>query len=1127
MSATYSPRTGKKEGEEQHWQVLQKRTFTRYMNSKLKCRGIVVNDLYEDLKSGVVLYNFLEVLTGESLKRFGKLNNGKMRIQQVANQNVVFSFFPEADIKLENIGVMDVVDGTPTPVLGLIWSIIAFYLVRELGDSGDDLAAVKKKILRWCKKHAGNKVPVHNLTDSFADGKAFLAILNDIDNAGSPYRPDEDDPCKNFKTAFEDAEDKYNLPQMLDPDDENLWRDEISMLTYLATMMDTLPDSVAQPDPAKLIDEWLDDHADELEDDLSRLCACESVRENPKGKEDARRVVDDVMRKTEMDPSKSTKNQAVAEWIVDPQLPTVLLYATTLVDSGKDPTLFSPRKEGDRFVGAGVQNDKANVIAPLYAARALKKVLDGGPTTPLPPCNFVVVAGDGDVESLPTHIKADYVLVSEPKKTSLGAVSPQAENAALYGCRGILEMTVACSRAGPSAPLHADATVGPFVDPVVALASKLAALRDKSDAAPASNNTVAGLPSLSLDFVDYVQGGPDVSKEDVVSAAKASVDYVDSAITAPEFAASKPPLAALALDPSLVVQKFWTSSEGQAEGGVVAVPTRALATIRCGLPPGYNDFEGAAAKVEEAMSHDGYGYELERVGKVVGKPGYLSDSRQPMSKLITEVLGDEKGKEVALGADPNYSAVASAFATKIPNAAVFQVLGLPRSEDQDSVDMPRVIQWTKQLAKLINSAMVPKNPPKLKPYDTYAIEAAPVATDTKAIRPSSIVALPSSPKLVAAPAPKPPPPPKAAVAPPPPTPPKVVAPPPAAPPKVVTPPSPPPVEVAPPPPPPPSPPTPSPPLEEKKAPREEEPTNHRDEMVASETLPEEESPPPQNEPMGPSIPTVEGEGVSVTAESIVAELNKLREDPGTFVDVLKGMLPLYREDKSFWPSEPDAQPFMTHEGKAATEEAIAYLEGIKTAPGEGLRPLKLHEGMSLAAAEHADDLVRSGERLGHKGSDGSKPADRLSRHGRWFERASECLAYRHLSAPALVAHMVVDDGMPSRTQRNTTLSPEMRAVGAAVRQHPSHGILAVITFAGGYGPHPLETCVVVESDQFPPPPKFKEVLDSVPVIAVHEQVESSLSRGEKVELDYKPGALKMTICTPDGAGQMYGVEWEV
>ena len=56
------------------------------------------------------------------MKKYGKMNTGKMRIQHVANQNVVFKFFPDADIKLENIGVMDIVDGTPTPVLGLIWS---------------------------------------------------------------------------------------------------------------------------------------------------------------------------------------------------------------------------------------------------------------------------------------------------------------------------------------------------------------------------------------------------------------------------------------------------------------------------------------------------------------------------------------------------------------------------------------------------------------------------------------------------------------------------------------------------------------------------------------------------------------------------------------------------------------------------------------------------------------------------------------------------------------------------------------------------------------------------------------------------------------------------------------------
>ena len=86
--------------------------------------------LYEDLKDGHILYNFLEVLTGASLRKYGRLNTGKMRIQHISNLNVVFAFFPDADVKLENIGVLDIVDGSPTPVLGLVWSIIAFYLVH-------------------------------------------------------------------------------------------------------------------------------------------------------------------------------------------------------------------------------------------------------------------------------------------------------------------------------------------------------------------------------------------------------------------------------------------------------------------------------------------------------------------------------------------------------------------------------------------------------------------------------------------------------------------------------------------------------------------------------------------------------------------------------------------------------------------------------------------------------------------------------------------------------------------------------------------------------------------------------------------------------------------------------------
>ena len=260
----------------------------------------------------------------------------------------------------------------------------------------------------------------------------------------------------------------------------------------------------------------------------------------------------------------------------------------------------------------------------------------------------------------------------------------------------------------------------------------------------------------------------------------------------------------------------------------------------------------------------------------------------------------------------------------------------------------------------------------------------------------------------------------------------------------------------------------------------------------------------------------------LTSAALVSELNKLRADPAAYAGVLEGTLELFKDDKSFWPREPGAQPFMTHEGRDAVVEAIAALRAA-AAPLPALAP---YDGMDAAAGEHADDLVACGERLGHTGSDGSRPAERLARHGRWFERASECLAYRHVTAPLLVAQLVIDDGMASRTQRATVLSADMRAVGCAVRDHPTHGVVAVLTFAGGYGPFPLEDAATVECAGGAPDDAFNRVLDSIPVVAVHEQVAEALGRGDKVQLNYEPGALKMTIWAADGTGQMYGVDWE-
>ena len=206
----------------------------------------------------------------------------------------------------------------------------------------------------------------------------------------------------------------------------------------------------------------------------------------------------------------------------------------------------------------------------------------------------------------------------------------------------------------------------------------------------------------------------------------------------------------------------------------------------------------------------------------------------------------------------------------------------------------------------------------------------------------------------------------------------------------------------------------------------------------------------------------------------------------------------------------------------AGEEAIAELDALGA---DCLPPLKAHDGMTRAAADHVDDLVRT-KRLGHTGSDGSAPAQRLNRHGRWFERASECLSHGRRTAVAAVAQMIIDDGVASRAQRRGLLSDRARAVGCAIRVHPRHGAVCCVTLAGGYGPPPLKEARKVTADAANLPDDFEEVLFSVPVVDIHDRVYQALERGGKVVLDYAPGALKLSVWDAAGKGEKFAVDWD-
>lgn len=220
-------------------EAVQKKTFTKWVNSHLARVTCRVGDLYSDLRDGRNLLRLLEVLSGEMLP---KPTKGRMRIHCLENVDKALQFLKEQKVHLENMGSHDIVDGNHRLTLGLVWTIILRFQIQDISVETEDnkeKKSAKDALLLWCQmKTAGYpNVNVHNFTTSWRDGLAFNAIVH-------KHRPDLLDfeslkKCNahyNLQNAFNLAEKELGLTKLLDPEDVNVDQpDEKSIITYVAT----------------------------------------------------------------------------------------------------------------------------------------------------------------------------------------------------------------------------------------------------------------------------------------------------------------------------------------------------------------------------------------------------------------------------------------------------------------------------------------------------------------------------------------------------------------------------------------------------------------------------------------------------------------------------------------------------------------------------------------------------------------------------------------------------------------------------------------------------------------------------------------------------------------------------
>ncbi|XP_077477537.1 uncharacterized protein syne2b [Stigmatopora argus] len=253
---------------------IQKRTFTNWVNAQLAKRRPPsrVSDLFHDFRDGSKLLDLLEVLSEQRIGR----ERGRGTFQHRSNIEKGLAFLRQKSIKLVNINIPDIMEGKPSIILGLVWTVILQYHIQELAgglsfdsrqSSMESLASLdsrcsgtstgshrasplharfrlsaKKALMLWVREQchkAGCSAGVRDFKASWRSGVLFLAILyalrrDLVDLSAAAGRSNK----QNLEEAFRVAERELDIPRLLEPEDVDVREpDEKSIMTYVAQFL--------------------------------------------------------------------------------------------------------------------------------------------------------------------------------------------------------------------------------------------------------------------------------------------------------------------------------------------------------------------------------------------------------------------------------------------------------------------------------------------------------------------------------------------------------------------------------------------------------------------------------------------------------------------------------------------------------------------------------------------------------------------------------------------------------------------------------------------------------------------------------------------------------------------------
>lgn len=181
--------------------------------------------------------------------------------------------------------------------------------------------------------------------------------------------------------------------------------------------------------------------------------------------------------------------------------------------------------------------------------------------------------------------------------------------------------------------------------------------------------------------------------------------------------------------------------------------------------------------------------------------------------------------------------------------------------------------------------------------------------------------------------------------------------------------------------------------------------------------------------------------LSSSEQEIIREINLARTNPREYASYLEDLKARFKGNNY---QRANGMIITTSEGIRAVDEAIKFLRSVKP-----VSPLDVSKGMSLGAKEHVNDLGPKGG-VGHKGTDASLVEERVNHFGSYHDAIGETIAYDKGTARDIVTGFIVDDGLPSRSHRQTIFNSDYHIAGVNCGDHKTLGTMCVVTYAGGF-----------------------------------------------------------------------------